>query len=57
MIGNSYSVFEDIMLVNPDTELTETIIEITHTQGVKLDYTKNSSYYQAVDCELSKFLF
>ncbi|MFN8348481.1 MAG: hypothetical protein U0X91_25990 [Spirosomataceae bacterium] len=82
----------DIMLVNSETELTETIIEITHTQGVKkdtqklkelmqtydvkegfvydykfnlwhryllenLDYAENSSYCQAVDCELSKFLF
>ena len=30
----------DIMLVDPETELTQTIIEITHTQGVKKDLQK-----------------
>lgn len=30
----------DIMLVDPETELTQTIIEITHSQGVKKDLQK-----------------
>lgn len=30
----------DILLANPQTELTEVLIEITHTQGVKKDTLK-----------------
>ncbi len=30
----------DILLANPQTELTEVLIEITHTQGVKKDAQK-----------------
>ncbi len=30
----------DVMLVNPETDLTEVIIEITHTQGVAKDVQK-----------------
>ena len=30
----------DILLANPQTELTEVLIEITHTQGVKKDTQK-----------------
>jgi hypothetical protein len=30
----------DVLLANPDVELTEVLIEITHTQGVKKDTRK-----------------
>lgn len=30
----------DVMLVNPETDLTEVILEITHTQGVAKDVQK-----------------
>ena len=39
----------DIMLVDPQTELTHTIIEITHTQGEKIDLKKIQTLMREYD--------
>jgi len=39
----------DVLLTDPDTELTEVLIEITHTQGVKQDTKKLKELMTAYD--------
>ena len=39
----------DVLLANPDTELTEVLIEVTHTQGVKQDTKKLRELMTAYD--------
>ncbi|MBC7571729.1 MAG: hypothetical protein H7319_18665 [Spirosoma sp.] len=39
----------DVLLADPDTELTEVLIEITHTQGVKQDTRKLKELMTAYD--------